>query len=240
MPPRHAPGVPRYDLRGAASDPFYAVVPGGATIPVLVVATLATVIASEAVIAGAFTVLHQLAGLGLFPALRTEHTSRRHAGQIYIPAINWTMMVIVIALVLGFRSSSSLATAYGISVSLTMLIDTLLLAVVARTLWPRWRLWVLPLCAVFLVVDVAFVVANLAKVLQGGWFPLVLGIVLFTTVFVFVGNQLGDLVHAGLDPRVRGELDRARRRRWGRGEPDAELLDPDPLPPPVAAGQGAR
>ncbi|MCW2866853.1 MAG: hypothetical protein JWR20_1041, partial [Marmoricola sp.] len=107
---------------GAAAQPFYAVVPGWATIPVLVVATLATVIASEAVIAGAFTVLHQLAGLGLFPYLRTEHTSRRHAGQIYLPAANWALAVGVLAVVALFRSSASLSSAYGVAVSSTIIV----------------------------------------------------------------------------------------------------------------------
>ncbi|HEY4556410.1 MAG TPA: KUP/HAK/KT family potassium transporter, partial [Lysobacter sp.] len=95
-------------------------------------------------------------------------------------AINWSMAIIVIVLVLTFRTSTALATAYGISVSATMLIDTLLLAIVARALWPRWRLWVLPLCVPFLIIDFAFLTANGAKILQGGWFPVVLGLVLFT------------------------------------------------------------
>jgi KUP system potassium uptake protein len=118
--------------------------------------------------------------LGYIPRMRIKHTSSDTIGQIYIPGINWTMMVIVIGLVLSFRSSSALATAYGISVSGTMLIDTLLLAVVARALWPGWRRWVLPLCGAFLVIDLAFLVANGAKILQGGWFPVVLGSLLFT------------------------------------------------------------
>src|SRR5690606_34868699 len=96
------------------------------------------------------------------------------------PGINWMLMVLVLALVLSFGSSTALATAYGISVSATMLIDTLLLALVARALWPKARNWVLPLCLVFLVADLGFLVANGAKILDGGWFPVVLGIVLFT------------------------------------------------------------
>ena len=129
--------------------------------------------------------------LGYIPRMRIKHTSRATIGQIYIPAVNWTMMVIVIALVLGFRSSSALATAYGISVSATMLIDTLLLVIVANALWPNWRRWVLPLCVFFLVVDVAFLVANFAKILQGGWFPVVLGLVLFTMLWTWrCGRQI--------------------------------------------------
>lgn len=164
----------------AIRNPFYVGVPEWARWPMLVLATMATVIASQAVITGGFSVVRQAMQLGYIPRMRINHTSSDTIGQIYIPAVNWTMMVIVIALVLGFRTSSALATAYGISVSMTMLIDTLLLAIVARALWPRWRRWVVPLCALFLVIDVAFVVANGAKILQGGWFPVVLGAVLFT------------------------------------------------------------
>ncbi len=164
----------------AIRNPFYVGVPQWARYPMIALATAATVIASQAVITGGFSVARQAMQLGYIPRMRIQHTSRETIGQIYIPAINWSMAVVVLLLVLSFRSSSALATAYGISVSATMLIDTLLLAIVARALWPRWRLWVLPLCAFFLVIDVAFVVANGAKILQGGWFPVVVGIVLFT------------------------------------------------------------
>jgi len=132
------------------------------------------------VITGGFSVARQAMQLGYIPRMAIKHTSSDTIGQIYIPSINWSMMVIVILLVVSFGSSTNLATAYGISVSGTMLIDTLLLAIVARALWPKWRIWVLPLCAVFLVADIGFVIANGAKILQGGWFPLALGIVLFT------------------------------------------------------------
>ncbi|WP_149195558.1 potassium transporter Kup [Luteimonas suaedae] len=164
----------------AIRNPFYIGVPEWGRIPMLFLATAATVIASQAVITGGFSVARQAMQLGYIPRMKILHTSRETIGQIYIPAINWSMMVIVVALVLGFRSSSALATAYGVSVSMTMLIDTVLLAIVARALWPRLRRWVLPLCVLFLVIDAAFVTANVAKVLQGGWFPVVLGIVLFT------------------------------------------------------------
>jgi KUP system potassium uptake protein len=164
----------------AIKNPFYMGVPEWGRIPMIVLATAATVIASQAVITGGFSVARQAMQLGYIPRMTIKHTSHDAIGQIYIPGINWMMMLIVIVLVLTFRTSSSLATAYGISVSLTMLIDTLLLAIVARALWPKWRRWVLPLCAVFLVADVGFVIANGAKILQGGWFPVVLGVVLFT------------------------------------------------------------
>lgn len=164
----------------AIRNPFYVGVPDWGRIPMIVLATAATVIASQAVITGAFSVTRQAMQLGYIPRLGTRHTSRETIGQIYIPSINWAMAVVVVLLVLAFGSSSALAVAYGVSVSGTMLIDTLLLALVARALWPRWRWWVLPLCAVFLVGDVAFLVANAAKIPVGGWFPLALGIVLFT------------------------------------------------------------
>ncbi|MBW3549271.1 MAG: potassium transporter Kup [Proteobacteria bacterium] len=164
----------------AIRNPFYIGVPEWGRIPMIVLATMATVIASQAVITGGFSVARQAMQLGYIPRMSIKHTSRETIGQIYIPAINWAMMAIVLVLVLTFRSSSALATAYGVSVSATMLIDTLLLAIVARALWPRWRLWVLPLCVPFFLIDLAFLTANGAKVLQGGWFPVVLGIVLFT------------------------------------------------------------
>ncbi|MGY1410090.1 MULTISPECIES: potassium transporter Kup [unclassified Luteimonas] len=164
----------------AVRNPFYIGVPGWAQWPMIVLATMATVIASQAVITGGYSIARQAMQLGYMPRMRIKHTSSETIGQIYIPAINWTMMVIVVGLVLAFGNSSSLAAAYGISVSATMLIDTLLLALVAHVLWPEWRRWVLPLCALFLVIDIAFLVANAAKVLQGAWFPVVLGIVLFT------------------------------------------------------------
>jgi KUP system potassium uptake protein len=165
---------------GAIRNPFYVGVPEWAQWPMIALATAATVIASQAVITGGFSVARQAMQLGYIPRMNIRHTSRETIGQIYIPAINWSMMVIVILLVLGFRTSAALATAYGISVSMTMLIDTLLLAIVARATWLHARRWVLPLCVVFVVIDVGFVVANGAKILQGGWFPVVLGIVLFT------------------------------------------------------------
>ena len=164
----------------AIRNPFYIGVPEWGRIPMIVLATAATMIASQAVITGGFSVARQAMQLGYIPRMTIKHTSRDTIGQIYIPAINWSMMAIVILLVVSFGSSSNLATAYGISVSATMLIDTLLLAIVARALWPRLRWWVLPLCVVFLAADVGFVIANGAKILQGGWFPVALGIVLFT------------------------------------------------------------
>ncbi len=160
-------------------NPFFIGVPEWGRWPMIVLATMAAIIASQAVITGAFSVSRQAMQLGYIPRMQIKHTSQDTIGQIYVPGVNWILMVLVVSLVLAFRSSTALATAYGISVSLTMLIDTLLLAIVARALWHRWRRVVLPLCVVFFVVEVAFVIANAAKIPDGGWFPLVLGGLLF-------------------------------------------------------------
>ncbi|MDI9238870.1 potassium transporter Kup [Lysobacter sp. LF1] len=164
----------------AVKNPFFEAVPPWALYPMIVLATMAAVIASQAVITGAYSVARQAMQLGFLPRMQIKHTSHETIGQIYVPYINWLLMVTVLVVVLMFRSSTALATAYGISVSATMLIDTLLLALVARALWPRWRTWVLPLCLVFFAVDLGFVVANGAKFFDGAWFPLLLGLVVFT------------------------------------------------------------
>jgi KUP system potassium uptake protein len=164
----------------AIANPFYLGVPEWGRIPMIVLATAAAVIASQAVITGAFSVARQAMQLGYIPRMAIKHTSSATIGQIYIPWINWMLMLAVIGLVLAFRTSTSLASAYGVSVSGTMLIDTLLLALVARASWPKARRWVLPLCAVFVVIDVAFLIANGVKFLDGAWVPVVLGIVVFT------------------------------------------------------------
>jgi KUP system potassium uptake protein len=161
-------------------DPFFLMIPDAVRVPVIILALLATIIASQAVISGAFSLTQQAIQLGFIPRMDIRHTSATAAGQIYIPAINWGLMVMVILLVLFFQSSSNLAAAYGIAVTGAMFIDTLLLAAVLTALW-RWPLWkALPLIAVFLIVDVAYFGANLIKVPQGGWVPLAIGFVIFT------------------------------------------------------------
>ena len=165
----------------AVANPFYMSAPAWAQIPLLMLATVAAAVASQAVITGAFSVTRQAIQLGYLPRLEIKYTSRETMGQIYVPSINRMLLLAVIVLVLVFRSSTNLATAYGLSVTGTMLIDTLLLAVVAHTRWPDARRWVLPLCAVFLLIDLAFLVANGAKLLTGigAWVPLFIGIVAF-------------------------------------------------------------
>jgi KUP system potassium uptake protein len=165
---------------GAVSNPFFEAVPDWGLYPMIVLATLAAVIASQSVITGAYSIARQAMQLGYIPRMQIRHTSRDTIGQIYIPGINWGLAVLVFGLVIAFGSSSDLAVAYGISVSATMLIDTLLLALVARMLWPRaWR-GILVLCLGFLMLDLSFVSANATKLMQGALFPVALGIVLFT------------------------------------------------------------
>ncbi|MBP6748432.1 MAG: potassium transporter Kup [Xanthomonadaceae bacterium] len=166
----------------AVVNPFYMSIPQWAQVPMLVLATIAAAVASQAVITGAFSVARQAIQLGYVPRLAIKYTSKDTIGQIYVPSINWMLFAAVVMLTIGFGSSSALATAYGLSVTGTMLIDTLLLAIVAYTRWPDSRRWVLPLCAMFFVIDCAFLFANGAKLASGigAWVPLFIGISAFT------------------------------------------------------------
>jgi len=168
------------DHPAALKNPFYESVPEWGLIPMIVLAAAAAVIASQAVITGAYSVARQAMQLGYIPRMVIKHTSHQTIGQIYVPWINWVLAVAVITLVLMFRTADALASAYGVSVSGTMLIDTLLLALVARATWTRARRWVLPLCLVFAIVELAFLVANGVKFLEGAWFPVALGVAVFT------------------------------------------------------------
>ncbi len=166
----------------ALHNPFFLLAPDALRLPLVVLATLAAIIASQAVISGTFSVTHQAVQLGFMPRMRVEHTNAATAGQIYVPLINWVMLVMVIILVLSFRSVSNLTAAYGIAVTGAMLIDTCLLGVVLVRLW-QWPLWrTVPLLGLFLLVDGAFFTANLAKVTHGGWFPLMVGLLIFVVL----------------------------------------------------------
>ncbi|MGI8575971.1 MAG: potassium transporter Kup [Egibacteraceae bacterium] len=162
----------------AIDNPFYRLAPGWALVPLVLLSTAATVIASQALISGVFSLTVQAFQMGYLPRVRVRRTSETQAGQVYLPAANWTLMVACIALVLGFRSSANLASAYGVAVTTTMVVTTLLFYVVARERfgWPRH--WLLLGCAGFLVVDLAFFFANLLKIPDGGWFPLVVGLLM--------------------------------------------------------------
>jgi KUP system potassium uptake protein len=166
--------------RNSAANPFYGLAPGWAVYPLVVLATAATVIASQAVISGCFSLTRQAIQLGFSPRMEIRHTSAEEVGQIYIPTVNWTLMIATIALVLGFRSSSSLAAAYGIAVTTTMIITTLLFYVVTREFW-HWGRWLaLPLATVFLVVDLSYFAGNVIKVEHGGWFSVGVAGAVFT------------------------------------------------------------
>ncbi|MFZ1770456.1 MAG: potassium transporter Kup [Caldilinea sp.] len=160
----------------AVENPFYQMAPSWALIPLVIIATAATVIASQALITGAFSLTMQAVQLGYLPRVPILHTSAKEMGQIYIAAINWVLMIACVLLVLAFGSSSNLAAAYGVAVTTTMVITTLLLFRVERTRW-RWPLWAaLSSTIFFLVIDVAFWGANLVKIPAGGWFPLTIGL----------------------------------------------------------------
>ena len=167
---------------GEVANPFYELVPGWALWPMIILATLATVIASQALISGTFSVVRQAIQLGYLPRMKIVHTSASTEGQIYMPWVNRAMLLAVIAVVLGFGSSSKLAIAYGVSVTGTMLISTLLLVILARLRWrlPGWQVW--PAAVLFIGIEVAFFSANVIKFVEGAWFPLALGVVAFVVM----------------------------------------------------------
>jgi len=161
-------------------NPFFRMAPGWATLPLVFLATMATVIASQALISGAYSLTMQAVQLGYLPRMRIDHTSPREIGQVYISSVNWALMIACVSLVVAFQSSTNLAAAYGVAVTTTMVITTLLLFIVMRE---RWN-WSFPLAvtltAGFLVIDLAFFSANIVKIPEGGWFPLVVGLGVFS------------------------------------------------------------
>lgn len=172
-------------------NPFFLLAPDTLRLPLVILATLATIIASQAVISGAFSVTQQAIQLGFIPRLHITHTSEHAAGQIYIPAINWALMIMVLLLVLNFQTSSNLAAAYGIAVTGAMFIDTLLIGVVLFNLWNWNKLLAGALLALFMTVDLLYFGANLLKVPVGGWFPLLIGFIAFTMLTTWArGRQL--------------------------------------------------
>ncbi|MFN2644454.1 MAG: potassium transporter Kup, partial [Burkholderiales bacterium] len=166
----------------AVENPFYLLLPGWALYPMVALATLASVIASQAVISGAYSLTKQAVQLGFLPRMTIVHTSAKEAGQIYIPSINWLLCAVVIAAVIGFGSSSRLAGAYGVAVTATMLVDTLLTFFVIRYMWH----YPLALCVLatgfFALIDLSFFSATLLKIADGGWFPLAIGACVFITM----------------------------------------------------------
>jgi KUP system potassium uptake protein len=185
----------------AASNPFYLAVPSWGLYPMIALATAAAVIASQAVIAGAFSIMRQAIQLGFLPRMPVVHTSNEEVGQIYLPWVNRLLMILVVLVVVGFGSSKALAGAYGIAVTGTMAIDTVLFVIVAWRMWKWHPLLVLAVLVFFLSIDLAFFGANTLKVEDGGWFPLVLGLAVFAILTTWRRGRdlvLRQLKHGGL------------------------------------------
>jgi KUP system potassium uptake protein len=174
----------------AVENPFYLMAPDWARPPLVLIATLATIIASQAVISGAFSVTHQAVQLGFLPRLRMEHTSARAFGQIYIPAINWGLLTMIVLLVIGFGKSTALASAYGIAVSGTMIITTIMLAVLILRVWKWKRMIAVPTIGLFALVDSAFFASNATKVADGGWFPLAVASLIFILLTTWARGRM--------------------------------------------------
>lgn len=182
----------------AVDNPFFLLAPSWAALPLVILAMGATVIASQALISGAYSLTMQAIQLGYLPRMQIDHTSPREIGQIYIPMVNWVLMVACVGLVLAFRTSSNLAAAYGFAVTATMVITTVLLYRVMRARWGWRKLPALALTALFASVDLAFFGANVLKIGAGGWFPLLVGIAVFTLITTWQKGR------AGLDWRIIG------------------------------------
>lgn len=163
-----------------AENPFYLLSPEWGRYPLLLLSTMAAIIASQAIISGSFSLTRQAVQLGYLPRLRIQHTSAREIGQIYVPQVNWLLMVATLAVVVGFQNSSNVASAYGVALTATMLITTLLAFVVTRRLW-GWKLWQsIAVTGMFLIADLSFFGSMIVKLLAGGWFPLAVGALVFT------------------------------------------------------------
>ena len=173
----------------AVENPFFLMAPEWARLPLVILATIATIIASQAVISGAYSVTQQAIQLGFLPRMRIDHTSEIAAGQIYVPLVNWGLLVLVILLVLSFHSSSNLAAAYGIAVTGTMFITACMVGVLTWTVW-RWHPIVATLVTgTFLIVDAAYFASNLTKIPDGGWFPLLVAAIAFTLLTTWAAGR---------------------------------------------------
>jgi len=197
----------------ADTSPFFLLLPGWARLPMVVLATAATVIASQAVISGAFSLSRQGMQLGLLPPLSVRQTSESEGGQIYLPGVNAILFVGVLVVMLAFRSSERLATAYGVSVTGALVVDTLLLLLVARVLW-HWRPWQVALAAVaFGGVEVTFLSANLSKIAHGGWLPLLIAVIVFTVMTTWQrGRQIVTANRRAKEGSLREFVEDARDR----------------------------
>ena len=187
----------------AVTNPFFLILPGWAQLPMVVLATIATVIASQSVISGAFSVTHQAVQLGFLPRMTIRHTSEEEVGQVYAPAINWGLFAAVIVLVIGFGSSSALASAYGVAVTGTFALNTVLFLVVVRRIWHKPRRVVIAAGVVFLTAELTFFAANLTKITHGGWLPLGVAAVVFTVLMTW---QRGRIIVTRNRTREEGDL----------------------------------
>jgi len=205
---------------GSIGNPFYRLAPHWGVLPLVVLATAATVIASQALISGTFSLTMQAVQLGILPRVAVRHTSPLAFGQIYVPAVNWSLTVACVALVIGFRSSTGLAAAYGTAVTATMVITTILLYVALRIRF-RWRTGVAAaVCTGFLAVEVCFLTANLFKIPVGGWFPLVVGAAVFAVMTTWrTGRRLvAERIHGGGQP-----IDAFLEGLFGRGRAASDV-----------------
>ena len=164
---------------GATNNTFFMMAPSWALYPLVVLATLATAIASQAVITGSFSITRQAVQLGYLPRMKIEHTSGREIGQVYVGTVNWLMMIATLGLVVGFQKSTNLANAYGVAVSTTMIVTTILASVIVYERWKWPKFLAITIAVLFLIPDTAFFLSNLMKVLEGGWFPLLVGVIIF-------------------------------------------------------------
>jgi KUP system potassium uptake protein len=225
----------------AAEQPFFLLAPGWALVPLVVLATAAAIIASQALISGAFSLTQQAIQLGYCPRLDIEHTSHHEMGQVYVPQVNWALMISTIAIVIGFGSSTALAAAYGIAVTLTMVITAVLLQVVATERWGWSPIVASTVTGLFLVIDLAFFGANALKIAHGGWLPLVIGGLLFTLMTTWkTGRQI---VAARLTARavpIEDFLNTVKESRPARVPGTAVFMTAQPRGTPPALAHNLR
>jgi KUP system potassium uptake protein len=218
----------------AIRAPFFLLAPSWALYPLVALATAATVIASQAVISGAYSLTRGAVQLGYLPRMQVEHTSETQEGQIYVPIVTWVLMIACIGLVLGFRTSSNLAAAYGVAVTTTMVVTTLLFGAAAQHRW-GWSFWVAgPVAAAFLAVDLAFFGANVLKIPHGGWFPIVVAVAAAAMMTTWARGRriLGERIHAGVLPvtKLLEDLERGSIPRVA-GTAVFMYKNPDGVPP---------
>jgi KUP system potassium uptake protein len=226
---------------GAVQNPFFLLVPHWGRVPMVVLATLATVIASQAVISGAYSVSRQAVRLGFLPQLTVRQTSTVESGQIYVPAVNWLLFIGVLILMFGFRSSARLATAYGVAVTGTLLITTTLLLIVAATAWHWSRRKLIAAGIVFGGVEITFFAANLTKVVHGGWLPLLIALVIFTIMTTWQrGRQLVTTRRTELEGPLVDFIEHLHRHNTPRVPGTAVFLHPTKETVPLALRANAR